>query len=58
MGFLLQDFRVSTWMRGLSSASGILQTTSRWVGVLICLRVERLYRGIWAGWIDGPRPTL
>jgi len=31
--------------------------TPRWVGVLICLRVERLCRGIWTGWIDGPRPT-
>uniref|UniRef100_A0A8C3PR74 NR LBD domain-containing protein n=1 Tax=Calidris pygmaea TaxID=425635 RepID=A0A8C3PR74_9CHAR len=26
------------------------------VGVLICLRVGRLYRGIWTDWIDGPRP--
>ena len=25
------------------------------MGVLICLRVERLYRGIWTGWVDGPR---
>ena len=22
------------------------------------MRVGRLYRGIWTGWIDGPRPTL
>ena len=28
------------------------------LGVLICLRVGRLCRGIWTGWIDGPRPTV
>jgi len=28
------------------------------VGVSICLRVGRLYRGIWTDWIDGPRPTV
>ncbi|PKU39291.1 hypothetical protein llap_10404 [Limosa lapponica baueri] len=27
--------------------------TPSWVGVLICLRVRRLYRGIWTGWING-----
>ncbi|GAB0187154.1 mitochondrial enolase superfamily member 1 [Grus japonensis] len=27
-------------------------------GVLICLRVGRLYRGVWTGWIDGLRPTV
>ncbi|PKU45328.1 rna-directed dna polymerase from mobile element jockey-like [Limosa lapponica baueri] len=27
-------------------------------GVLICLRVGRLYRGTWTGWINGPRPIV
>ena len=33
-----------------------LQMTPSWAGVLICWRVGRLYRGIWTGWIDEPRP--
>ena len=28
-----------------------------WEGVLICQRVEGLYRGTWIDWIDGPRLT-
>ncbi|GAB0188965.1 hypothetical protein GRJ2_001361800 [Grus japonensis] len=27
--------------------------TPTWVGVLICWRVGRLYRGTWTGWING-----
>jgi len=27
-------------------------------GVPICLRVGRLCRGMWTGWIDGPRPVV
>ena len=34
------------WMRGLSDLSVSLQMTPRWAGVLICLRVGRLCRGI------------
>lgn len=26
-----------------------------WVGAVICWRLERLSRGIWIGWIEGPR---
>lgn len=43
----------------LKKASGALsvnlQTTPSWVGVLMCWRVGRLCRGIWMGWVDGPR---
>ena len=46
------------WMRGWSVHSGSLQMTPSWVGVLICSRVGRLCRGIWTGWIDGPRPDV
>ena len=46
------------WIRGWSAPSVSLQTTPSWVGVLICWRVGRLCRGIWTGWIDGPRPTV
>ena len=46
------------WMKGPSAASVNFQTTPNWVGVLICLRVERLYRGIKTGWINGPRPII
>ena len=35
-----------------------LQMTPSWAGVLICLRVERLCRGICTGWIDELRPTV
>ncbi|GAB0185344.1 hypothetical protein GRJ2_000999700 [Grus japonensis] len=43
------------WTRGSSAPSLSLQVTPSWVGVLICWRVGRLYRGIWTGWINGPR---
>jgi len=46
------------WMRVLSAPSVSLQMTPSWAGALICLRVGRLCRGIWTGWIDGPRPTV
>ena len=46
------------WMRGMSAPSVSLQMTPSWVGVSICLRVGRLCRVIWTGWIDGPRPTV
>ena len=46
------------WMKGLSVPSVSLQMTPNPTGVLICLRVGRLYRGIWTGWIDGLRPTV
>ena len=45
-------------MRGSSAPSVSWQMTPSWVGVSICLRVGRLCRGIWTGWIDGPRPTV
>ena len=35
-----------------------LQTTPRWEGVLICLRAESYYRGVWIDWIYGPRLTV
>jgi len=42
-----------------SSASfGSLQMTPGWAGVLICSKVGRLCRGIWTGWINGPRPAV
>jgi len=44
---------------GWSSAPWvILQKTPSWAGLLICLKVERLCRGIWKGWINGPRPIV
>ncbi|GAB0179375.1 hypothetical protein GRJ2_000402800 [Grus japonensis] len=46
------------WMRGSSAPSASLQMTPSWAGVLICWRVGRLCRGIWTGWINGPRPTV
>jgi len=46
------------WMRGLSVLSVSLQMTPSWAGVLTCLRVERLCRGIWTDWINGPRPIV
>jgi len=29
--------------------------TPNWAGTLICLRIGRICRGIWTGWIDGPK---
>lgn len=33
------------------------QVTPSCVGVLICWRTGRFCRGIWTGWIAGPRPV-
>ena len=46
------------WMRGLNAPSESLLVTPNWMGVLVCLRVERLYRGIWTGCINGTRPIV
>ena len=46
------------WMRGFSAPSVILQMTPSWVEGLICSRVGRLCRGIWTGWINGPRSIV
>lgn len=42
---------LTTWTRSLNALTVTLQMTSSWEGVLICLVVEWLYRGIWTGWI-------
>uniref|UniRef100_A0A6G1RC97 Uncharacterized protein n=1 Tax=Hypotaenidia okinawae TaxID=2861861 RepID=A0A6G1RC97_9GRUI len=39
-------------MRGSSAPSVGLQRTPSWAGVLMCLRVGRLYRGAWTDWIN------
>ena len=46
------------WVRELSGPSVSLQMTASWMGLTICLRVGRLFRGNWIDWIDGPRPTV
>ncbi|KAM6376298.1 uncharacterized protein FN964_002046 isoform 1-T1 [Alca torda] len=43
------------WTRGSRAPSVSSQATPSWAGVLISLRVGWLCRGIWTGWIDGPR---
>jgi len=58
MAKLQQNSLSMIWMRGLSASSVSLQMTPSWVAVSICLRVGRLCRGIWTGWIDGLRPTV
>jgi len=40
---------------GLSAPLVSVQMISSWVGVLICLRVGRFYRGTLTGWNNGPR---
>jgi len=40
---------------GLKCTLSNLLTTSSGMGVLICLRIGRLYRGIWTDWIKGMR---
>jgi len=46
------------WMRGSSPPLVSLQIIPSWAEVLICLKVGRLYRGIWIGCMDGLRPTV
>jgi len=42
----------------LITPSVTLQMTPSWVGVSICLKVGRLCREIWTGWMDGSRPAV
>lgn len=37
------------WIEGWNALPVSLQKTPSWAGVLICLTVGRLYRGIWRG---------
>ena len=46
------------WVRGSRAPSVSLQGTPRWAGASICSRAGRLCRGVWAGCIHGPRPTV
>jgi len=36
----------------------VLNETPNWEEVSVCLRIGRLYRGSWIGWINGLRPTI
>jgi len=56
LGLVLFNFFINHLDGSAPSVS--LQVTPSWAGVLICSRVGRLCRGIWTGWIDGPRPTV
>ncbi len=53
------DFRPfsMSWMRALSAPSVSLQVTPSWLEVSICLRLASPRRGIWIGWVAGPKPT-
>jgi len=46
------------WTRESNAPAVSFKTTPSWAEVLICLRVGRLYRRIWTGWIDGLRLTV
>jgi len=52
------DIFIKIWTRESSAPSVSLQLTPSWAGVLVCLRVGRLCRGIWTGWINGLRPIV
>lgn len=45
-------------MRGVSAPSESWQISPRWVGVFICLRIERLCRGIQLDYVSGLCPIV
>jgi len=55
---VLFDIFVNAGMKGSSTPSVSMQTTTSWAGLLIRLSLGRLYREIWTHWIDGLRSTV
>lgn len=45
-------------MRRPSASSVSWQRTPNWAGVPISWRAEKIYRGMWIGWLDGLRPVV
>jgi len=59
LGLVLLNIFINYLDEGIEcSLSNDTKMTPSWAEVSTCLRVGRLCRGIWTGWVNEPRPTV
>lgn len=54
--FCAEDKETGPWV--LAEVWSLIDVQVFHHSFMICLRVERLYRGVWVCWTNGPRPVV